>query len=367
MKRILAGTLVTGAVGAACLVSAMAQKSPVTKGFVKGPVELQAIGALSFGPDGVLAIADPKAGAVICVETGDTKPDAAKQTPVANVDAVLAAKLGAPAAGIRINDLQANPASGTVYVSVTKLDDQKPVLMKFDRAGGAQVVALDNVRHGRVALPTKEGVRLNNITDLEFSKSRILVAAHATEQFASKVYSIPLPFAHNSNADVFSTETFHVSHNKLETGAPISTLTSYHDGKQDVVGGAFACTPVVKYPVNQLGPDAKVRGTAVIELGSRNRPLDLFFYKKGGQEWLLVANNNHGVLKVTAAVFKETERVDEKALHRKKVGADFPPMEGVEVISALNGTLEMSKVDEARVAVLRKTDAGLSLEVTTLP
>jgi hypothetical protein len=103
-------------------------------------------------------------------------------------------------------------------------------------------------------------------------------------------------------------------------------------------------------------------------LGSGNQPLDLFFYKKGDAEWLLVSNNRHGVLKVTAKVFSETEKVDAKALHRKRVAdGTFPTMDGIEQIKSLDGTLEMSPLGADKVAVVRKTDSGLMLEVVDLP
>lgn len=372
MKRMLMGMVLVCAIGVAmvsplCGPRASAQGKALTKGFVKGAPDLQSIGSLSFGPDGLLVVADPKAGAVYCIETGDLKKVAGAQSKVENIDAVVAAKLGTTAAGVTINDLQVNPASSTVYLSVTKKDDQKPALLTIDRAGKPSLVMLDNVSYGKITLPTKDGVKLTTITDVEFAKSRILVAASATEEFASKVYSITLPFLHGGKADVFSTETFHVSHNRLETRAPIRTLTSYNDGKQDYAVGAFTCTPIVKYPVNQLGPDAKVRGTSVVELGSMNQPLDMFFYKKDGQEWLLVSNNVHGVLKVTAKVFKETDNVDERALHRRRVNGQFPPADGIETINALQGTVKMSPSHPDQVVIIRKTDTGMTLEAQPLP
>ena len=131
MKRMLTGMVLVCAIGVAAISPlwgprASAQgKASLTKGFVKGALDVQSIGSLSFGPDGLLAVADPKAGAVYCIETGDTKKVAGVQAKVEGIDAVVAAKLGTTAAGISINDMQVNPASSMVYLSVTKKDDQK--------------------------------------------------------------------------------------------------------------------------------------------------------------------------------------------------------------------------------------------------
>jgi hypothetical protein len=165
-----------------CLATARAQsKAPLTKGFAKGAVALQSIGAISFGPDGLLAIADPKAAIVYCVDTGDTKANPGKQTTVKDLAGAIGAKLGAPATGVQIRDMQVNPASGLAYLSVIKVDEQKPALARVGRDGAVSLVSLDSVSHGKAELPTKEGVRLTNITDLEFAKTRVIVAAQATE------------------------------------------------------------------------------------------------------------------------------------------------------------------------------------------
>jgi hypothetical protein len=36
-------------------------------------------------------------------------------------------------------------------------------------------------------------------------------------------------------------------------------------------------------------------GTTIAELGNRNRPTDMIVYRKGGKDYLLIANTSRGV------------------------------------------------------------------------
>ena len=111
----------------------------------------------------------------------------------------------------------------------------------------------------------------------------------------------------------------------METKAPIICLMPYEeDGKTNVVG-SFTCTPIVKYPVESMTPDAKVKGVTVLELGQGNTPRSMFTYEKGGKKFILVsvARNNkmpafgfpsaYWVARVDADMLKETTDVNEKA------------------------------------------------------
>ncbi len=78
-------------------------------------------------------------------------------------------------------------------------------------------------------------------------------------------------------------------------------------GKPNVLA-AYTCTPLVKFPLSDLKPGSKVRGTTVAELGNHNRPLDMIVYSKGGKDYLLMANSRRGVMKVDVANIDKTER-----------------------------------------------------------
>ena len=61
---------------------------------------------------------------------------------------------------------------------------------------------------------------------------------------------------------------------------------------------AYTCTPLVKIPSPSRAHH--VKGTTIAELGNRNRPLDMIAYQKDGKDYLLLANNSRGVMKIPA-------------------------------------------------------------------
>ena len=66
----------------------------LTAGMKKGPVALKQAGALAFGPEGVLFVADAPNSTVYAIATGDTKPADAKTISIAKVDEVIGGLLG---------------------------------------------------------------------------------------------------------------------------------------------------------------------------------------------------------------------------------------------------------------------------------
>ena len=101
---------------------------------------------------------------------------------------------------------------------------------------------------------------------------------------SSKIYSIPLPMEHGNSAAVYSTETFHVAHGRWETRAPIQSFIPVQENGKTYIVGSFSCTPIAKFPVDGLEDGAKVKGTSIVELGSGNRPIDMFIYNKDGKD-----------------------------------------------------------------------------------
>ena len=105
---------------------------------------------------------------------------------------------------------------------------------------------------------------------------------------------IPFPFGDDVTGN--SLEIFHVSHGKWETAAPIRTFVPYDHGAS--ILASYTCTPVVYFPLADLAPGSKVVGRTVAELGSMNQPLDMVSFADEGEEYLLVANSSHGLIKI---------------------------------------------------------------------
>ena len=56
------------------------------------------------------------------------------------------------------------------------------------------------------------------------------------------------------------------------------------NGEQHLIAG-YTCTPLVKFPINNLKPGEKVRGVTIGEFGNGNRVLDMIMYARAGRSF----------------------------------------------------------------------------------
>src|SRR4026208_84763 len=88
----------------------MAHAANWTAGMKEGNPVLTSRGPLTFGPEGILFVADTKGAAVVAIATGDTKPaSGAKAVKVEGINQKIAGLLGTTADTILINDMVVNP------------------------------------------------------------------------------------------------------------------------------------------------------------------------------------------------------------------------------------------------------------------
>ena len=140
--------------GAACLTAALAFSAGIP-GATTGKVQLKSAGALAFGNDGVLFIGDSLGGAVVAVDTRDTKASAkAAVIDIKGVNEKAAALLGTTPDQILINDVKVNPISKNVYLSISrgKGPDAIPVILRVDAAGKLSEFSLESVPFASASL-----------------------------------------------------------------------------------------------------------------------------------------------------------------------------------------------------------------------
>ncbi len=341
-----------------------------------GGLKLKSISSISFGKDGLLLVADPASQSVTAIQTAET---GAKARPgkVADLTSAIAGGLGTTAENITIKDMTVNPATGTVYLAVQRRPDNASLLITVDAAGKIAPFNAEKLSWASVTLPGGTASKVTNITDVAFDGERVFATGTCNEEFASRIFTIPVPVKHGSTAGVISAETYHVAHRKWETKAPIQSFIPYHAQDADYVVGAFACTPVAKFRVDDIESGAKVKGVSMVELGSGNRPLDLFDYTdKSGKQWVVVhtqrfKDNAFGPSKFWGArvsmdyINAAEDKANEKATWRDVKAKTGP--EGIEIVDALFGAVQVDKIDDQSAVVLRDTEGKLSLEVIELP
>jgi len=375
MRRftILSAALVVMAVGVATAQAAVVA-SPV-----KGKPDIKSIDVIEFADDGTLLIGDGKGGQVVAVVLGDQGKLTSPPAKVANVNALLAARMGAKPDGIELVDLAVHPKSGKVFLAVRKQDDKASAILTVDAAGKISEFALDDVSHASIILGGGKRAPIAKITDVAWVDDKLIAAAATSEEFASKIFVAKGPLVHNATGSLHAAETYHVSHHKWETKAPMSVIMPYRENGQTYVVGAFSCTPVVKYPIDSIQPDAQVKGTSMIELGSGNRPVDMFTYTKNGKEYVLTSTfrfhhqrkplgpSPYWTVRFERSLLGETEKVDEKAVYRLTSTGE-PATDRITFVDAYNGVMQMDRLGEDRAVVLRSRDGGaIDLEVLQLP
>jgi hypothetical protein len=299
-------------------------------GLQAGRVDLRSAGPITFGPAGILFLADNVSAKVFAVDVADPGPAGGSEPfDLENVDARVGAFLGCEPGDVVIRDMAVHPLSHNVYLSVQRGhgDAAQPVLVRIGRLDGSVTdVPLDDVPVAEVAIGDAPGedddrldttlplgeegeefqvgertirilrqpIRTSTVTDMAYVSGVLLVAGLSNEEFSSRLRRIPFPFSDDVTGT--SLEIFHVSHGKWETAAPIRTFVPY-DGGTSILA-SYTCTPVVHFRLADLTGGAKAVGRTVAELGAVNQPLDMVSFIQDGQEYLLVANSAHGLVKI---------------------------------------------------------------------
>ena len=291
--------ILSALVALAFIPAALAEDS--ANGMKKGTPELKSAGALAFGPDGVLFVADVTATTIYAIGTGDTKATGVKSLSVPNLDEAIGGLLGVTGKDILINDMKANPASGNVYLSVArgKGPDAAAAIVKIGADGKASELSLKNVMYSSVKLDnSSKSARNPAITAIAYHKGDLYVAGMTTDAWEANLKAIPFPFSESVTKGA-GVQIYHGAHGRYETQAPIRTFMAYDIAGQTNLLASYVCTPLVKFPVAEIKKSDKVKGTTVAELGNMNLPIDIISYTKDGKDYALMANAARGVMKVS--------------------------------------------------------------------
>jgi hypothetical protein len=349
-------------------------------GLRRGRADLRSAGPITFGPAGILFLADNAAARVFAVDVADPDPEGGSEPfDLADVDARVGSFLGCEPGDITIKDMAVHPLSHNVYLSVQRGhgDAAQPVLVRISRLDGTIAdVPLDDVPFAAatigdapaedderldITLPlgdegeevqfatikirlVRQPIRTATVTDMAYADGALLIAGLSNEEFSSRLRRIPFPFSAGISGS--SLEIFHVSHGKWETEAPIRAFVPYDDGAS--ILASYTCTPVVHFRLADLTDGAKAVGRTVAELGPVNQPLDMVSFVQDGEEYLLVANSAHGLVKIACRDIDSQPPLTEP---RQPVGV---PRETKD----LQGIRRLANLGASHVLALQGDDAG---------
>jgi hypothetical protein len=351
-------------------LTAARQPAPAAE-LMSGKVPLMSAGALAFGPNGILFVGDSVGGSIVAIDTQDNKaPAAPVKINVDGVDAKIAAMVGITPDQIVINFVAVNPVSKNVYLSASRGrgPDAMPLIMKVDASGKVSALPLDNAKYASVSLAdapvanasARQNPRMQTITDMSYINGNVMVAGLSNEEWSSALRSIPYPF--NAAPKGATLQIWHSSHGRYETASPIRTFVPYTISGQQYVLAAYTCTPLVKIPVSELKPGAKIKGVEIADLGAGNQPLDMVPYKKDGHEYILIANSAFGVVKLKADNLEKYPAIVEPTV-TDVAGVPY------DKISGLSDVRHIAQIDNSSVLLLTgKAGAGpVNLSTTALP
>jgi len=330
-----------------------------------GPT-LASLGPMTFAADGTMFAGDTQAATIFAFSLGAQANGGQPGTAdVANINQKIAAMLGTDAGQIAITDLAVHPTTHNSYISVMRGQGAtaKPALIRVDGAGQITLVNTDQLQYTSVVLPNPPGAEVANqrrssITHLAFANGRVWVAGLSNEEFASKLWSVGYPFSKADNGT--SVEIYHGNHRRLETRAPIYAFVPYTMDNQQYILAAYTCTPFVKFPVSELKPGTKYRGTTIGEFGAGNQPLDMIRYQKDGKEFLLMSNTSRGVMKVPTANFASAAAIT-SPVESETGGVPY------DKVTSMTGVVQLDLLDATHSIVIAGTPAALNLTAVALP
>jgi hypothetical protein len=323
-------------------------------------------GALAFGPNGVLFVGDSIGGSIVAIDTQDSKAvSSAPKVNVQGIDEKIAAAVGVAPDQIVINDVKVNPVSKNVYLSGSRGrgPDAMPLIVKIDASGKVSTLPLDNAKHASVNLADapasnttgRQNPRMLTITDMAYVNGNVVVAGLSNEEWSSSLRSIPYPF--KDAAPGTTLQIWHASHGKYETAAPVRTFVPYTISGQQYILAAYTCTPLVKIPVSDLQPGAKVKGVTIADLGAGNQPLDMVPYKKDGHNYILIANSSRGVMKLKADNLDSYRAIDSPEVPNPPTNIAGVPYD---TMAELQGVQHLAQLDDANALVLTGKFTGAS-------
>ena len=343
-------------------------------------------GALAFDNSNTLFVGDSRAGVVHAFELSDDlltdqsgyslgrAETFEGRTVIDGLDRQIAGLLGVRPDDIAINDMVVHKPTRQVFLSVHRGKGPKAQAAVFRVIDGKlELVELDTLQHSVAKVgPVPElqtlefGQPLNNlaITDIDYHDGEIIVAGISNEEFSSKLRRIPYPF--DGSVNTTSVEIWHAVHAQYETRAPVIAQTIVDFEGAPTLIAVYACTPIVRIPLEELKDGAKIRGTMIGEMGFGNTPIDIIQFTNAWDktQQVLVTNTNRSAAQVSLAALESAAPMP----HGEGVQPVFS-VAGVEQQALpMSGTLHLDTVDETWAMVVRQSpEDPRNIQLHTLP
>ena len=280
-------------------------------------------GALTFAPDGTLFVGDNISSAVFAYKTGQDQPEQidpkAPPVEVESVDDRIAPVVRGKLEKIEINGMAVHPTSRVIYLSISRFSGGPviPAIVKVSLSGKITEFKLNSPdrsefrikdapgpdqhfadRAGQWPVPSPEkyhekaktSMRSMTIVDMKFHDGELYIAGISNEEFASTLRRVPYPFTDEISETKI--KIYHDAHSQWETRAPIRAMTFANIDGKDTLVAAYACSPLVLIPVEDLKNGAQIEGHVIGDMGN-GQPISMFNFKYNGADSIFVTNAAH--------------------------------------------------------------------------
>jgi hypothetical protein len=339
---------------------------------MRGAVELESVGSLTFSPDGTLFLGDTYGAAIYAVDLEEERASTSEDVQVEGLGGRIASLLGASRETVRINDIAVSPVSRNVFVTVTRADrtdgsgiKNRPRpggtahVIRVDGEGRLEEVMLDQVLyqkadirdvHEQTTDRNGNDRRAWNILEMSFVDGTLYVSGMSNEEWTSKLRRLPYPF--ESGGESNALRIFHTAHGRYETGAPARVFVPYTDGDETRIFAGFSCTPLVDFSVAEMEENERDEGKTIAELGAGNHVLDMIEVGYEGETYFLLANHLHPFMRLALSDFGGAD-----ALTRPtgRAGIDRTPL------GSMKGVTRIASDRDERVVFLQEDGDQLNL------
>jgi hypothetical protein len=338
-----------------------------------GTVSLQSAGPLAFGPDGTLFLADSRGAAIYALDVKDTgRYTDTAQVEVPDIDGKIASALGTTRDQIRITSMAVHPRSKVIYLAVIRGrgDGAAPLVVRVRHDGSIDELALDPIRHATVTIgdpPSPDAKaewgpppRELTVTDLAFRDGTLYTAGLSNKEFSSTLRQYGFPFKGSTGAET-TVEVYHTSHDRYETASPITAFLPLTVGGTPTLLAGYGCSPIATFTLKDLGSQKHLRGKTVAELGGGNRPMDMLLMRKKGKDYVLIANSDRTLLRLSA------EDIARAPAMTKPVSQAYQAGGVPQVAIAHVGVRAIEDLNDNYVLALQRDVEDGSLDLTSFP
>ena len=368
----------SSAAAAAVLLAAHAPTAPDAEGMRRGAAALRSAGAMTFGPDGTLYVADSRGATLWALDVQDAGSNAFKvgdkwgeNVLMADVDARIAKALGTSRENVRIKDMATHPKSRAVYVTVHRAGEEgaAPALVRIRGADQLEVLDLGDIRHASAPVPSAPGAEAKTpwgepsanlaITDLAIADGELWIAGLSNEQFSSALRRLKLPLGKGSTVN--TVEVYHTSHDRWETAAPIDAFLPLTVGGTPTLLAGYGCSPIATFARADFAKAKHLKGKTVAELGGGSKPTDMIRYSYQGKEWILIANSHRTLMRIDPASLASAPAMTEpvKEIY-KPAGLGYLPV-------ASAGVLQIDDLNDELIAILERDLESGALNLRAQP